>query len=360
MIAIAIDGAAAAAEIPAAQVPLAEVRGAAPVYREIKDWVLACDNTRVCFARYDPAADGAGGGYLSIAREPGPAGGLTLSLEVVDGDGAPSPASLRLDGRPIGALPWTLDPAAQTATLQGPAAAGLVRALKDGSRLAYSPARGAPFVSLAGMKAALLAMDEDQGRLDGETALIRTGPRPASAVPAGPPLPVVRASPTPDNLPDAAAFAAAVRRARADVLRQHECEPEAASNDEAHALGPGEALVMLGCINAAYQGSVVALRAPRNAPAKARVLVLPLPPTADPANITPDVVGEYVGADWDEKTASFSESSKGRGLADCGSSSTWTFDGKAFQLTQYNALTRCGGGPPGDWPTIYRAWVAAK
>jgi hypothetical protein len=87
---------------------------------------------------------------------------------------------------------------------------------------------------------------------------------------------------------------------------------------------------------------------------------MPLEPTADPKNTTDENLGEYVSGEWDAKTATFSESSKGRGLADCGTSSGWTFDGAAFQLSSYSAQIRCGGGPPGDWPTLYRTRVVPR
>ena len=143
-------------------------------------------------------------------------------------------------------------------------------------------------------------------------------------VPAAPSVPVLHARSTPDNLPNAAAFAATVRRTQAHVLVRHECEPESASADEAHALNAREALVFLGCVQGAYQGSVIAFRAPRAAPGRARQLIFPLQPTIDPKSIPADSAGEYVAEGWDGGTASFTESAKGRGPADCGSSSTWT------------------------------------
>jgi hypothetical protein len=65
----------------ATTIPYAPVLGAQPEYREIKDWVLACDNTHACFAKYDAADDGSGGGgYLSVARDAGPNGKLAVTI----------------------------------------------------------------------------------------------------------------------------------------------------------------------------------------------------------------------------------------------------------------------------------------
>ncbi len=338
----------------------AQTGGAAPIYREIKDWVVACDNTRACFAKYVGADEGAaGGGYLSVSREAGPSGRLVVNvLQPEDPDNASGAKALRLDGRQLPALGWTIDKDGD-AILQGADALAFIRAIRDGAKLADSDAKDAPFVSLDGMKAALLLADDDQGRLGNVTALVRVGVKPASAVLPALPVPVVHARPTADNLPGPAAFAAAVRRGARAVLKAHDCEAEAASIDEAHALDATTALAMIGCIEGAYQASVITFIAPRAAPRLARVLVMSPRPTIDPANRPAGVRGEYVSGAWDAARASFSESAKGRGVGDCGSSSTWTFDGHGFRLTAYNALERCGGGPPGDWPPLYRARVEA-
>lgn len=336
----------------------APVQGSAPEYREIKDWVLACDNTHACVAKYLAASDGGdGGGYLSVERAAGPNGGLTVTIETVEGDTAPDPTTLRLDGRSLPGFTWKIDAKAQAATLAGDAALRFIRAIRDGGAISFSRTKDAPLVSLTGMKAALLAMDENQGRLGGETALIRLGPKPASAVPVAAPPPVVHAAPARGPLPGAAAFAAQVRRARADILGQHDCDAGQASQDEAGPLDAANALVVLGCQEAAYQGSVLIFIAPRNAPAKARQLILPLEPPLSASDTSTD--GEYTEGEWDPKTATFSQSAKGRGIADCGESTVWTYDGKAFVLSTYNAQPRCGG-PPGDWPTLYRTRTVVR
>ena len=45
-------------------------------------------------------------------------------------------------------------------------------------------------------------------------------------------------------------------------------------------------------------------------------------------------------------------------MADCGQSAEWVFDGVQFRVDSFNRLDRCGGGPPGDWPTLYRATIS--
>jgi hypothetical protein len=347
-------GAAVAAPAPA-------LLGAPPVYLEVKDWVVACDNIRTCFAKYDVADDAtAGGGYLSLTRDAGPAAGLVVSLEATQDGAVPDPHTLTLDGRTLpSSAAWKTDATAQTATLDGAPALAFVHAIAGGKVLAYSDGRTTTTVSLSGMTAALLAMDQDQGRLDGVTALARPGPRPVSAVPAALPVPTLHAVPAARPLTGVAAFAAQVRKTEASLLRQHDCDAGMAHDDQAAALNDQNAIVILGCRQGAYQAAVMTFLAPRAAPRKAVPLILPLQPTMKASDTPPDARGEYVAEDgWDPKTATFVESAKGRGMADCGRSAEWVFDGVQFRVDSFNRLDRCGGGPPGDWPTLYRTTIS--
>ena len=340
--------------LPAAAQP------AQPVYREIRDWVLACDNTRACEAKAVPdelAAPAPDGDYepgaMHIDRQAGAVGRLTVRFSL--DDKAFDPAALRVDGKPLPAgARWTRADKGATASLEGDAALALIRQIRDGTTLTFSAAKGAPRVSLKGLAAVLLAMDEAQGRLGNTTALVKVGPAAATAVPAALPAPTVVAAPWIKPLADKARLIAVVRKSQGAALKAHECDAEP-STDDAAPLSADEAVVTLKCEIAAYQGSVLAFRTPVAAPGRAKLLILPTPPTVDP-KVEP--AGEYGDGDYDPKTATFTESAKGRGLADCGESATWTFDGRDFHLSRFNKQERCGGGEPGDWPTLYRTRVS--
>jgi len=332
---------------------------AAPIYREIRDWIIACDNTRACVAKFipdemtSPAEDPII--HVSISRGGGPAGDLTVELT---SEQSFEPAAARLDGRPIGAgRPWrrgTGKDRALAASLQGDAALAFVRDIRNGGRLTFSNAAAKSGASLSGLAAVLLAMDDDQGRIGNVGALMRPGPAPASAIPAAPGPPVVYAAPMATPLTDAPRLIAAVRRLQGPALKRHECEPKASltEDDDAEPLNGTEALVLLACGSGPYQSWSLAFRVPRDAPGQARLLVLPTPPTLD-AKPDPSLDGEYTEGTFDPKTATFSEAAKGRGLADCGFSTAWTFDGRDFHLSSFARQERCGGDP-GDWPTLYR------
>jgi hypothetical protein len=333
--------------------------GVQPTYREIKDWILACDNGGTCVAKFvldDMAAksslpDTASPGFLSITREAGPDGRLTiLTQSMADSEHAKfDPSKMELDGKPF-ATDWSTL-ADGDLVLQDEDAKTFVARVGDGKILTFVNNDHPQSVSLSGLKAVLLAMDDAQGRVGTVTALSRAGVKPASAVPPAPAIPTLVVAPAAATLDDAADVAAKVRAHQAAALKAHGCDSDA-SQDAAYALNSDETLVVLYCRMAAYQGSVLLYRAPRASPQTAKLVVLPTQPTLK-AGLNN---GEYVEGEWDAKTATFTESAKGRGLADCGISTQWAFDGKAFQVASFNRQERCGG-PPGDWPVLFRSQV---
>jgi hypothetical protein len=329
---------------------------AAPVYREIGDWLIACDNTRVCVAKAAPVegSDTAPDtpGFIAFTRAAGPAGAAKVALA---SETAFEPQGLRLDGKPLAAAGWTYSKADDDQELTGAAAIAFIKALRNGAVLQFGPGKDAPSASLKGLSAVLLAMDEAQGRLGNASALARPGPAPASATPAPLAPPIVHAAPPLPRLANADGLIEAVRKTQAKVLKAHECDSTDNRTDSAATLNAGEAIVVLNCTFAAYQGSVLAFRLPVKAPAQARLLALPTPPTVPAEEV--EAPGEFTEGGYDAKTATFSESAKGRGPADCGTSASWVFDGQAFHLSAFNRQDRCYG-EPGDWPTLYRTTVA--
>ena len=61
-----------------------------------------------------------------------------------------------------------------------------------------------------------------------------------------------------------------------------------------------------------------------------------------------------VDPEFDPATGILSTTSKGRGLADCGSSESWVWSRGAFRITALNYQDLCGGTAPGDWPPLVR------
>ena len=325
----------------------------APVYREFNDWIVGCDNQRTCIAK-SAVEDESGADTLEFRREAGASGTLTAS---VTSDSTIDVRALRLDGKPLPpGLHWTRNADGGSYELGSDEALRLARSLAGGSALQTSRGGGEPPVSLRGLSAALLFIDDVQGRVGNESALLRVGAGAASTVPAVPALPVLRAAPKPPPLPGAQAFARAVRVSHAALLKQH-CDPDLSdfSGDSAEPLTAADALVLLTCWSGAYQASLLVLRAPRHAPATAQLAVLPLAPGA-PRPDPDDDPAVLVEADYSPENARLTSSAKGRGLADCGVAAEWVFDGRGFRPSSYDYQDRCSGAP-GDWLPLYRTRI---
>lgn len=327
-----------------------------PVYREIRDWVVACDNTARCEARalaeqYPRLA-------LRLVREAGPE--AAVELHVSADDLRFGPGELKVDGAP---LKWrTVDgKSAQhdaALVLKGAVAVlGFVDAIRNGDLLTLDAGEEVYLASLKGITAALLLVDEVQGRLGTPTAFIRRGGRSPAEVPPAPPLPVQARPPAaapPMSEEERIVLAAAVRTGQQALLEEEDCfVGEADAFDEAQPLDADEAIVLLECWRGAYQGSSLAFRLARTDPARAERIVLALPAFI-PGRHREDVA-HFTAGHYDPERGELSHTAKGRGLADCGESATWAFDGDGFQLTRFIYLGRCAGGDPGDWMTLWRS-----
>ncbi|MDR6293846.1 uncharacterized protein E9232_006399 [Inquilinus ginsengisoli] len=335
--------AACAAALPA----WAAAQPSAPLYKEFKDWQIACDNGGRCEAKGFPKEDDAD--HLSVVRvtrEPGPQGAIEITLEA-EGRFAANGLALQGGGR-LPAERWT-------DASSGDTDHRLVLRDQDGAATVLAALRGAQglrlgnagTVSLDGVTAALLAMDDAQGRVGTTTALVRPGDAPATTVPAAPALPVLNApAPAPAALSAEAVqtLAAATRASQRAALSAGECFAED-KRDDAIALTATEALVQLQCIQGAYQSSYLFFRVPVRDPKAARQLVLPLP-VGEPSS-------SFIDTDYDPAKGELTSSGRGRGPGDCGESAVWVFDGKDFQLRSFAMQDSCRGFP-GDWPVLWR------
>jgi hypothetical protein len=81
------------------------------------------------------------------------------------------------------------------------------------------------------------------------------------------------------------------------------------------------------------------------------------PEQPDPRFFQASDAYSLVGTDFDAGLRQLSSTAKGRGLGDCGSSSAWVWDGRAFRLAYHAALDPCRGAFTGAWP---RLWITAN
>ncbi|RQU35833.1 DUF1176 domain-containing protein [Burkholderia cenocepacia] len=351
-----------------------------PVERDFKNWSVVCDNGNRCIAEShaDDIDDARTGLILRVTRDAGPDAQASLDLY------ASAPIDLRtarVDGRPFDAMPaqWhafgdksdddarplrirTSDPATVAAWL---AAARNAQLLSVGDPATTSTAR----TPLSGLNAALLLIDDTQGRVGTVTALLRPGTRPASSVPAAPALPHA-VTPAP---PAASALSAAEQRPLVDAVLAKfgsdvkqcaaDVEDEMSASDRrkasrAVAISSDEALVAIPCqTSSMYNHTDLWYRVRRTAPYAPAAMNF-----GENANAGLDsasFANELTDAGYDPASATLSSKVRLRSAGDCGSTASWIFDGRRFMLGDIATHGACNGLFDDQWPRLYRRADAA-
>lgn len=300
---------------------------AAPFSKVFKDWEVACDNARDCVALgFEPEADRTPGSALRLVL---PAGGqakpsLTVIWEGVEINDAKLIGGLA--GKPLADQLLSLARKAETAT--------------------FSHGKAKATFSLAGLSATLLAVDEAQGRLGTVAAYVRSGSKPASAIPDPAPLPKAQAQPTAQlGAGDEKLVAALTRRLAAqapdDCPRLKE-EP----GGEVWPLSATLSLVNVWCETFAYNATSRFFMVEQGDIAKAQPVEF-----RDSAGAAETLV---TNGDYDPTDGTLSWIVKGRGLGDCGSQASYAWTGKAFVLKSESRLETCNGLET-DWPALWRS-----
>lgn len=308
-----------------------------------KDWAVVCDNTRHCEAVGAQTEDGDSPPVaLWIARDAGPGSRAQGKLVVQTEDDAE-----------IGALTlkigtFRLRGLANEADLTPAQFDGLIaRALEAGSA-EIDDGTTRWVLSFAGLKAALLKIDEVQGRLGTAGAFVRRGHQPEASVPAAVPAPVVRAAKLPalpaPNEATLAAILAELRRTETDCFE--DLPDDDAPDASIAALSATQVLVMRECWRAAYQTGAGAWIANAKPPYRPQRLRFPMPDGRDEDSVAN---AEYEDGLMDGY-------GKGRGLFDCGAGWRWVWTGTRFELIEAWIGPLCRGMAGGGTPL--RAWTA--
>ncbi len=310
--------------------------------RVFGNWNATCDNGHRCAAH-----SGLGtGSWLMVRLDAGPEArpeilvnmsaisGVAIRL-VIDGQ------SQTLIGPKGDAVAFSVPPADVPATLVRLAAA------REVTLVAPDFENDIP---TDGASAALLWIDERQGRLGTVTALIRKGGRPASTVPPAPALPAVVAARAisqsgfgdeAQTLPAALEALPAVKACRAETSYNADISQAVMSAR----LDASTELWAVPCFSGAYNiGHDWYVTGPGGRNPRPATLA-----SADGKPSSGTVNGGYSAA-----TRTMTAFSKGRGVGDCGLASTWMWTGRAFVLTEESAMDECEGMPPDLWPTTWR------
>ncbi|MDD0838544.1 DUF1176 domain-containing protein [Curvibacter sp. HBC61] len=300
-----------------------------PVQFSHGHWSVLCDNSRTCRAE----------GYQADEADPRP---VSMLLTRAAGPDTPVQVEWQVYSEPATKGPLRLSVGAVTLTGQGEGvqtvpAAQVPALLREMLKADAATVRGAQAaagawrLSLAGLNAVLLKMDDVQGRVDTPGALVRPGKKPESAVPPAPPVPQLKA-----------AKLAAPRAADAGLLRPllaalptkvmaEECNDSDLyrTQSEVVRLTDRQVLLVTPCPQGAYNGTSLLWLANDRPPYQLQL--------------------QDANGDLDPKTGRVVNSMKGRGLGDCWSQQAWQFDGQAFVLAREASTGECRGFPGGAW-----------
>lgn len=333
---------------------LAAVASLSPKPGELKsfgDWAVGCDNVRHCTAvSLMEMESGENQLTVMIARGSGRDEQAKLSIANIE-NRKPGELSLVVDGTVTlgtAVIKGEEDPFAINLTAEG------ISHLKAGRSVELRDASGASLggASLKGVVAALLYMDDQQGRAKSETALIAKGPAAAANLPAPPTLPVV----VDKSWPKGGTFTLAPKDiATLQARTGCEAEDNQINSREAYRLDSRTWLALVPCGSGAYNFSAVPVLVTRGSISrKMKIAEFDYSPGFTEAGGPPLLVN----AGWDAATGQLSSYAKGRGLGDCGNAETYVWDGRRFRLISKIAMEECRGVI--DWIPVWQAKVAKR
>ncbi|MCK6105656.1 MULTISPECIES: DUF1176 domain-containing protein [unclassified Brevundimonas] len=345
---------------PAAPAASAPTPAAAPVLqiasetKSFRDWSATCGNDGTCWAF--GFTSGFNGGWVRIMLDPGPDARPQVVFGYWPHDDAKGPAriGLTIDGRnfaadlnaaseddaPIGQIPGDVRP--------------VIDALAQGKVMTIRGVSSQD-ISLHGAAAALLWIDEKQGRLDTPTALMRRGEKPASTVPVAPDLPTVAAAPpvSQAGFGDQNQTLPAALRGLTEVgnCLKESAMPAVSDMVMSARLDARTELWAVPCGSGAYNLTHNwYLTGPGGRDPRPAALIGTAGPGADPN--APD--NSTVNGEYDPGSRTLSSFAKGRGIGDCGTLQTWTWTGQRFVLTRESTMGECAGVPSDFWPVAWR------
>ncbi len=320
---------------------------AAPVHAVIqpnkvqvfKDWAVGCDNGGACEALPLASENGAIENMALVFRRD--VNAKTMPRISISGFVSTSGRyTLLVDNKVVDV--GAILPGDMPIELTGKDATKVVKAIKRGKSIKLVDGAGTKLgqASLSGATNALRYIDKIQ----------RPVPRKAGRF-VVPMITVPRIMPT-DKIPDTGSLVALAEgsscaKDRIDVTQ-----------DTAYSLGNSSkgpsALALISCGNGAYNFSTAVFVGTQDLGGKWTFE----PARFDYGPAQKNGAGDLavlINSGWDSAAQSINSYSKYRGLADCGRSETYVWDGDMFRLTNATAMDACRGA--GDWITVWRAEV---
>lgn len=314
--------------------------GAMAQSHAFKDWAIACDNTRHCEAvGYQAESSDGEAVAMQLLRNAGPNSALQIRLTWDEENAAGQPATLKIGSLVLGSIK-------PEQALFDSQVRQLLPALLKADKAILTTGKSQRTLSLAGLNAALLKMDDLQGRIDTPGALVRKGSKPEGSVLPPLPLPTVRIAALPAGKSDDEKLLKAIFRSVKDRSCFDDMTDAEKPQTLLQAISATQVLVMRECGRGAYQGSSTLWLANIKPPHAPQVVMLPTPfgkPTDSVMN-----------ADFDK--GRLNSWSKGRGINDCGEGMAWGWNGKQFELISASNAPLCRGLPMGGF--ALQTWQA--
>jgi Protein of unknown function (DUF1176) len=317
------------------------------------DWIVGCDNGLSCHAT-SLLDEGSGSGEaasLSITRD---AAGMASPVAVIRTDGWRRElkgvvSQLSVDGR---ALELRFNHGGGRIIFANGGDRAAIDAIRQGQMLSLLDSDGKPLatISLKGLSAALLFMDEQQRRLGTTTALVRRGDASPQSIPAPPRAPIVSMPPPSAKRP--VEINAAQRRDEQKVFGCRQVEARMlALPIRYHRLDAANtlALVPAPCGTGAYNAHEIAVIVSEDGRARPADMQFPM---------DEDVKHMVVNPRWDPQERLLISFAKSRGLGDCGTIQRWAWDGERFRLAAQLEMSTCRGSI--DFIATWRSLVVPR
>ena len=342
------------------------------VPKDYRYWSVSCSNIKTCTAVSISGLNEMGVsarprgvraetemGWLWLQLEAGPAAKPRIIYSAMFTSAQPTPkdGSLRIvgrDGRPLANGNFILTPDESGASLLPSADVDRFIALaKNGHAVVYSIGANRQvqsFASLSGFVAALRAIEVTQGRTGTAAAWIDKGKSARERVPPAPVAPRVNAVAfsklsTRTNVPKSV-----LDRRKAECDDSERYDP-GGQGIEGFNLGKGRILWSVPCGAGAYNAwSKFYLQ-------QGNTSVVPHPFLGPERPASDEDAHSLVNVSVEPETGQISAFSKGRGIADCGTAETHTWDGTRFVMTTLIEMNACSGLMPDFWPQRIKSEV---
>jgi hypothetical protein len=335
------------------------------VPKDYRDWSVSCSNIKTCTAvsisglnemgvssplRGVPADTEMGWLWLEIEAGATAKPKIIYSAMYHSTQPTPKDANLRIigrDGRTLKNGAFILTPDDSGASRLPSADVDRFITLANTGRAVLYSSGGSrkviSFASLSGIIAALRAIDVAQGRTGTAVAWVDKGKLGRERVPPAPAVPSIHA----------VAFTKLSARTYVPKsvleIRKAECDDSerydpGGQGIEGFSLGKGRILWSVPCGAGAYNAWSKFYLQQGNA------TVVPYPFPGPERDALGEDAHSLVNASIEPEMGQISTFSKGRGIADCGTAETYTWDGMRFVLTKLLEMNACGGLIPDFWP----------